>query len=99
MAQGVKTGGRQKGSQNKASVQKAKAVAASGETPLDYMLRVMRDTGAEYARRDEMAKASAPYIHPKLTAIQHSGDAAKPVMINVSWKSPVKESSDDPKAS
>jgi hypothetical protein len=33
------------------------------------MLRVMRDDGADTSRRDDMAKACAPYIHPKLSAI------------------------------
>lgn len=79
MANGIKTGGRQKGSRNKAPAALAQAVAASGETPLDYMLRVMRDTSAEHDRRDEMAKAAAPYVHAKLAAITHSGDPDNPV--------------------
>jgi len=33
------------------------------------MLRVMRDTTADHARRDAMAKAVAPYCHPHLTAV------------------------------
>jgi len=36
-------------------------MAASGEMPLDYMLRVMREESAAETRRDEMAKAAAPY--------------------------------------
>ena len=40
------------------------AVAQSGtDTPLDYMLNVMRDAEAENARRDQMARAAAPYVH------------------------------------
>ena len=35
------------------------------ELPLDYMLRVMRDTTASATRRDEMARAAAPYLHAK----------------------------------
>jgi hypothetical protein len=35
-------------------------------TPLAYMLRVMRNPKAEPARRDEMAKLCAPYMHRKL---------------------------------
>jgi hypothetical protein len=38
------------------------AVVASGETPLEYMLRIMRDGAAESTRRDDMAKAAAPYL-------------------------------------
>jgi hypothetical protein len=35
------------------------------ETPLEYMLRVMQDPNVPDARRDEMAKAAAPYIHSR----------------------------------
>jgi len=65
--------GRPKGAPNKASAALAVEIAASGETPLAYMLRVMRDQTAEHPRRDEMAKAAAPYVHPKLAAIEHTG--------------------------
>jgi hypothetical protein len=50
------------------------AIAASGETPLEYMLRIMRDEAAESTRRDDMAKAAAPYLHPRLSSIEHTGD-------------------------
>ena len=37
---------------------------ASGRlSPLDYMLSVMNDPGADDARRDRMAIAAAPYVH------------------------------------
>src|SRR5450432_717823 len=81
MALGRKTGGRKKGSKNK---HKAVAelmsdvvvqAAQSGETPLEFMLRVMRDPAQDASRRDEMAKAAAPYVHAKLAAtdVKHSG--------------------------
>src|SRR6478672_6208395 len=70
MAQGFKTGGRKTGSLNKVSSEMKAAIAASGETPLEYMLRVMRDTKADTHRRDEMAKAAAPYIHPRLASLE-----------------------------
>jgi hypothetical protein len=72
MAQGFKTGGRKKGSVNKVTSEMKVAIAASGETPLEYMLRVMRDTKADTRRRDDMAKAAAPYIHPRLASIEQS---------------------------
>ena len=73
MAKGKKTGGRKLGTPNRATTAVAiKAeVAASGEIPLDYMLRIMRDESVEPSRRDEMAKAAAPYVHPKLAAIEN----------------------------
>jgi hypothetical protein len=44
-------------------------IASTGETPLEYMLRVMRDPEAPEARRDAMATAAAPYIHSKLAQV------------------------------
>jgi hypothetical protein len=34
------------------------------------MLEVLRDETVEAGRRDEMAKAAAPYIHPRLSTIE-----------------------------
>jgi hypothetical protein len=68
---GVKTGGRQKGSRNKAPAELRAEIAASGETPLDYMLRVMRAANTAPNRRDDMAKAAAPYVHAKLASVEH----------------------------
>lgn len=65
--------GRKAGSPNRATAAVRAEIAASGEEPRDYMLRVMRDERAEPARRDAMAKAVAPYIHPRLVALEHSG--------------------------
>ena len=35
------------------------------QTPLEYMLAVMNDPSAPVMRRDRMAMAAAPYLHPK----------------------------------
>jgi hypothetical protein len=51
-------------------------------TPLDYMLGVMRDPAVEPARRDEMAKLALPYLHPKPTAIEHTGKDGGPIEIS-----------------
>ena len=74
---GRKTGGRKKGSKNKIKppeevIRKVEAEAvanciATGESPLAYMLRVMRDPTVEDPRRDEMARAAAPYVHAKIS--------------------------------
>ena len=68
MARGFKTGGRRKGSLNKVTAELRSAVTKSGEAPLEYMLRVMHDENETIARRDDMAKAAAPYIHPRLAS-------------------------------
>jgi hypothetical protein len=70
--------GRPKGARNKRTQAVLEAAEAGGELPLDYMLRVMRDSEVPNVRRDEMAKSAAPYLHPKLSAVDQrhttSGD-------------------------
>jgi hypothetical protein len=61
--------GRKPNSPNKASAARQAQVAATGETPLEYMLRVMRDPTADEKRRDEMAVKAAPYVHPRLSSV------------------------------
>jgi hypothetical protein len=70
MALGRKTGGRQKGACNRATAEARAAAEATGILPLDYMLGVMRDTSADPKRRDAMAIAAAPYLHPKLSTVE-----------------------------
>jgi hypothetical protein len=65
-----KTGGRQSGVANKRTREIADAAIREGLTPLEYMLAVLRDENADPERRDEMAKAAAPYLHPRLAAIE-----------------------------
>jgi hypothetical protein len=77
--------GRPPGAKNKASVLREKLVAAGGETPLDYLLMVMRDENNDRATRMAAAVAAAPYVHPRLAAVKHTGDDDAPVTIQVSW--------------
>lgn len=65
--------GRKAGTINKASARTREAIAASGLTPLDYMLQVMRDEQKPFDVRLDAANKAAPYVHPKLTAVEHSG--------------------------
>ena len=76
---GERRGGRKKGTPNKANAQLQAEIAASGETPRDYMLRIMRDETVEPARRDDMAKAAARYVHPTFAAIEHTGEGGGPI--------------------
>jgi hypothetical protein len=53
---------------------------ARGETPVEFMLRVMRgEQRSDDLRpwtpeeRLDAAKAVAPYVHPKLATIEHTG--------------------------
>jgi hypothetical protein len=70
MALGRKTGGRQKGAVNRATAEARAAAEATGILPLDYMLSVMRNENLDMATRMDMAKAAAPYLHPKMSPVE-----------------------------
>lgn len=72
--------GRKKGSVTRRTQEIIAAVAADGESPLEYMLRVMR-TADDDKRRDAMAVAAAPFLHPRLAAIQHTGKDGDPIQV------------------
>jgi len=74
------SGGRPKGSRNSLSQTKRLAIHASGLTPLDYFIQILRDPEQSYERRIDAAKAAAPYIHPRLAAIEHTGAGGKPLV-------------------
>lgn len=67
----------------------ADRAAEQGITPLEFMLNVMRQEPPEtedervrqsyVAMRFEAAKAAAPYIHPRLAAIEHFGPNGGPI--------------------
>lgn len=77
-----KSAGRKKGGANRANEEARRKAAETGETPLEYMLRIMRDDMAEPGRRDDMAKSAAPYLHARLAAatVEHKGG----ITINIS---------------
>jgi hypothetical protein len=79
MALGLKTGGRKKGSRNKRPRELIERIEASGLVPLEYMLSVMRDESAAPERRDDMAKAAAPYVHARLHTTKVQGDKDAPL--------------------
>lgn len=83
MPKGVKHGGRQKGTPNKSTVERMQALIAGGETPLEYMLRVMRDQTQEWSTRNDMAKAAAPYMHPRLATTEIKGNDEAPLQHKV----------------
>jgi hypothetical protein len=63
--------GRPKGSKTprekepKAPVDVKKSAKTAQMLPLEYMLKVMNDDGAEEMRRDRMAVSAAPFVHAK----------------------------------
>ena len=79
-------GGRKKGSKNKASVAKehaAKKGANKSLTPLQHMLKLMRDPKQPKEVRMEMAKAAAPYVHPRLRSTELRNSDGEELVIRV----------------
>jgi hypothetical protein len=90
--------GRPKGARNKRTRALIEAAEAGGETPLQYMLRVMRDPKAGDKRRDAMAAVAAPYLHPKLSPVEPRpvADPYTPgCMIEVRFVRPKPQPNDD----
>ena len=68
--------GRKPGSATEKTREVADRVAKEGLTPLEVMIEAMRHYQAkgDLDRAASIAKDCAPYIHPKLAAIEHSGN-------------------------
>lgn len=68
--------GRKPGSATVKTREIADAAMREGLSPLEFMLNRMRDEEAPMADRQDMAKAAAPFVHAKLSAVemQHSGE-------------------------
>jgi len=75
MARGGKRegAGRKAGTPNSASAAREAEIKASGITPLDFMLSVLRDVEQSMENRCWAAEKAAPYVHPKLANVEHSG--------------------------
>lgn len=72
-----RVGGRTKGTPNRASAARQAEIAASGVTPLEYMLGVLRDETASREDRKWAAQNAAPYIHPRLSST-HAAISGEP---------------------
>ena len=44
------------------------------QSPLDFMLALLRDPGASTADRKWAAEKAAPYLHPRLQTVEHGGE-------------------------
>jgi hypothetical protein len=80
MATGKKTGGRRKGTPNKATAERQAAVAATGRTPLDVMLNNMRWADQEadrlLATGSEALETNRAVLQLKELACEWARDAA-----------------------
>lgn len=84
-----KGAGRKTGSATAKTREIANRAAEEGVTPLEFMLEVMRTSppdGLEgqalvqaMGLRFEAAKAAAPYMHPRLAAVEVTGEGGGPV--------------------
>jgi hypothetical protein len=68
-----KRGGRRRGSKNKRTVEREKALAtikASGADPLAFFADLLKNEDAPLELRFQAAKELAPYVHPRLQSIE-----------------------------
>ena len=81
MARGGKRpgAGRPAGSTNLRSLDSIEEITASGLTPLEYLTQVYRDPLVDESKRIDAAKAAAPYVHAKLSAVELTGKDGGPV--------------------
>ena len=73
--------GKRKGSLNRKTQAIAKDAIEKGITPLEVMLLVMNKhlKAEQWDGAAAVAKDAAPYIHPRLATVQHSGTPGSPI--------------------
>lgn len=79
---GKRTGaGRKAGAATKRTRAIADKATAEGLTPLEVMLKAMREHAKEKRWDDaaSIAKDAAPYMHAKLASVQHTGPRGGPI--------------------
>lgn len=66
-----KSGGRQPGTLNRRTKEVMAAVEATGLTPLEVMVAIMRDAFAanDHEKALDAASKAAPYVHAKLSSV------------------------------
>jgi hypothetical protein len=68
-----KTGGRQKGTPNKRTIERQAAIAtikASGKSPMAFFADLLANEEAPLDLRFQAAKELAPYVHPRLASTE-----------------------------
>ena len=75
--------GRPKGSRNKASARREAEIEASGLTPLQHMLNILRDETASKQDRMWAAEKAAPYVHPRLAQQQFKGPDGGAITVQI----------------
>lgn len=75
--------GRTRGTVNRFNRKLLGRANEGGQLPLDYMLEIMRDQFLDTWLRIDAAKAAAPYVRQKLSAI--SVDVTAPEFTHEEW--------------
>ena len=75
--------GRRKGSRNKRTAELQARIRATGLDPLAFMIAVTRNPKAPLELRFEAAKQAAPFCHPRLSAVEHTGTDGGPMTMEV----------------
>lgn len=60
----------------------AEVAIDEGITPLEVMLKTMRLLAAQdhWVEAADVAKSAAPYLHPKLSSVEHTGRDGDPLV-------------------
>ena len=87
MARGGKRpgAGRPKGAVQRVTREARAKAAASGVMPLDVMLEAMRahHGAGQLDLAAAIAKEAAPYLHPRLAAVQHTGKDGSALVVEI----------------
>ena len=75
--------GRPKGSRNKTTIARDKAIADGGLTPLSFMLEVLRNPDSTQEDKRWAAVAAAPFMHPRLAHRQYSGPDGGNIVVQI----------------
>lgn len=81
--------GRHPGVRNRKTTEALKAIESGGITPLDYLLKLMRDEEQPPPVRLDAAKSAAPYVHPRLnsteltTEIRHVSEITDDKLVDI----------------
>lgn len=83
MAFGIKTGGRQRGTPNKRTVEVSDRLAALGCDPLEGMARLAMDDANSPEVRGRMFAELAQYMYPKRRATELSAEDKQQVIFRI----------------
>ena len=75
--------GRKLGTLNRFSKELLAKASQSGTLPVEFLLEAVRDQSLDTRLRIDAAKAAAPYVHQKLSAI--SVDVTTPKVTHEEW--------------